>query len=219
MLRIKWFIVKTKNSYSMDNSRALPMLKLSLKGFDLVTRLVDGIESSESPFMDMVRVVATVEGKLVDDLLLELSNYMEVVAVFDAVIAALNSWLEGDHVGNEFDTEFVIDGVRYSMSFAELLTPNRVDLVKAVEREIKSDLESGKLNAMLIAKSLACYCYSEGEIDLVLEANRLDDDLYVKETKERFVLEWKKRSELFYDKLSFRQAMLLRSFFLQNGQR
>ena len=187
-------------------------MKVSLKSIDDAMPLIDGIDNgtTESPFMDMARVVAILEGKSLDDLLSELDTYIKVGAIYATDLAILNEWLK---TPQGMISSFVIDGVMYEVCPGEMLTPSRADLVSQLDKEISSNKskEAGKD----IAKVIACFAYPPEDIDLEIEAPKLDDELYVKNTKERFMAAYNKRVELLYQKLDLPTAMGVRSFFFQ----
>lgn len=187
-------------------------MKVSLKSIDDAMPLIDGIDNgtTESPFMDMARVVAILEGKSLDDLLSELDTYIKVGAIYATDLAILNEWLK---TPQGMISSFVIDGVMYEVCPGEMLTPSRADLVNQLDKEITTS--KSKETGKDIAKVIACFAYPPEDIDLEIEAPKLDDELYVKNTKERFMAAYNKRVQLFYEKLDLPTAMGVRSFFFQ----
>lgn len=221
-----------KNNKNME----AVVLNLRLKDFDKVNLLVDGIDHSDTPMMDMVRVVGLIEGISPEEVQEKMPTYVEVMTAFNADVSALYGWLSGGHTGNDYDTDFEIDGVVYSMSFAELVSPSRVDLVRRLEMQLSkghqpADVDNSEGSddgeqqaspyslAEYIAQILACYCYCPSEIDVQLEANKMDNEIYVNQIMERFMSDWNKRWRLFYEHMGFLKAMRLRSFFLRIGER
>ena len=190
-------------------------MKVSLKGIDDAMPIIAGIDNgtSQTPFMDMARVVAILEGKELDDLLSELNSYIKVAAIYETDMSILNEWLrmpKGDMVSS-----FVIDGTTYDVCPVEMLTPSRADMVHQLDKEVANQSESGKT----VAKVIACFAYQSEDIDLEIEAPRLDDELYVKNTKERFMAAYNKRVQLFYEKLDLPTAMGVRNFFFQTSKK
>lgn len=194
------------------NVKTKQNMKVSLKSIDEAMPLIDGIDNNttESPFMDMARVVAILEGKSLDDILSELDTYIKVATIYATDLAILEEWLT---TGGSMISSFVIDGVTYDVCPAEMLTPSRADLVSQLDKEISSN--KSKVLGKDIAKVIACFAYPPEDIDLEIEAPKLDDELYVKNTKERFMVAYNKRVELLYEKLDLPTAMGVRSFFFQ----
>ncbi len=190
-------------------------MKVSLKSIDDAMPIIAGIdnETSQTPFMDMARVVAILEGKSLDELLSELDTYIKVATIYQTDMAILNEWLrmpQGDMVSS-----FVIDGTTYDVCPVEMLTPNRADMVHQLDKEVANQSASGKT----IAKVIACFAYPAEDIDLEIEAPKLDDELYLTNIKERFMAAYNKRVQLFYEKIDLPTAMGVRNFFFQTSKK
>ena len=188
-------------------------MKATLKSIDKALSYIDGINNgtSNTPFMDMARVVALLENKSIEDVLAELPTMAEVLTIYSTDVDLLLEWLKPT---NNYITSFEIDGVTYDVCPAELLTPNRVDLVIQIEAEMANN-KGNVASFQFIADGMASYCYSADEINVQLETPKLDDELHVKNTKEQFMMQYKNRCKLFYEKIDLATAAGVRNFFFQ----
>lgn len=187
-------------------------MKATLQSIDYAIGIIDGIEkgTSDTPFMDMARVVSILENKEIDEILYQMPTIAEILTVYSTDITILAEWFKPN---NEIITSFDMHGIKYDVCPAELLTPNRADLVMQIELDAKND--ENKNNFQHIANSIACYAYSSDEVNMKLETPMLDNELYVKNTKENFLKAYKDRAKLFYEKLELSTAMGIRNFFFQ----